>query len=543
MSIKTVSTLLFAAVLLAMLAVAPASAQAHTCPVDATFGQCFGEGSCVTYPDSNAFCACSSGSSGNDCSAPIDPALECPFNSVTNLATDNIPVAAQASFTNDELTIVIKSPLVTERGYSTIHVDDSASDNWNCTYPGQYWSRSFDGCLDQFTGVLPWAESQSSCGWVADNSDPDYFVYNADLVLTHHDFIEPFAGRPGSVPVERVTDHLIPLEVRFQKFVDVSTEIVVNAPVTVLAAITRQSVDPITKIAIIEVTTNLLWPYQLVSEQLVLTPPDYAYSYSVSDLSNPALCVNAPGETCTQVFRITMDASSGCEITGLYDLQFDVDCQLAGDGSLPVQCAVDPDAQATLNLSIISENFCAEVSVQVAISGSLTSFFDAAYAVPRSQFLLDQVSYFEADITSPDATLTSATINSVKLLDGATQIQLYAAGSALVPAAGFALDGSGSDYAKFYFTLDEAYLTGITELDPKSLTVLARVDVTFAGVPGVKRLVLAGSLNDKLLSVTSEVGVKAQPSQPLESGAAAVIGGVPALLLVLVLSVAIEFCF
>lgn len=516
---QTLFAIILAASLFVLLVIVPASAQTHTCDVDPTFGECYGEGTCVTYLDSNAFCACASGSSGSNCSVPVDSGLACPFNSVDDLATDNIPVSVQASFTDDELTIVIKSPLVTERNYSTIHVDDSASDDWNCTYPGQYWSRSFDGCLDQFTGVLPWAESQAACGWVADNSDPDYYLYHADLVLTHHDFIDPFAGRPGSVPVERVTDHLIPLEVRFQKYVDVSTEIVVNAPVTVLVAVSRQTVDPATKSAIIEVTTNLLWPYKLESEQLVLTPPEYSYQYSVSDISNAALCVNAQGETCTQVFRITMDASSGCEITGDYDLQFDVDCQLAGGGSPHPECAIDPDAQATLNLSIISEDFCAEISVPVVISGSLSSYYDAAHTLPRSQFLLDQVSYFEADITSPDATLTSATIDSVKLIDGATEIHLYAAESALVPAANFALDGSGSDFAKFYFTLDEAYLTGITELNPKSLTVVARVDVTFDGVPGVKRLVLTGTLNEKILSVTAEIGVKAQP-QPFESGAA-----------------------
>ena len=72
-----------------------------------------------------------------------------------------------------------------------------------------------------------------------------------------------------------------------------STQISVSAPITLLAAITLQTVDPNTKEATIEITTNLLYPYKLDSESLASLPglPEYVdYTYEIVEDSDPALC-------------------------------------------------------------------------------------------------------------------------------------------------------------------------------------------------------------------------------------------------------------
>ena len=72
-----------------------------------------------------------------------------------------------------------------------------------------------------------------------------------------------------------------------------TTSVSVSAPVTLLAAVSLQTVDPETKLATIEVTTNLLAPYKLSAENLTLLPNDPAYAdytYSVSEVGSPELC-------------------------------------------------------------------------------------------------------------------------------------------------------------------------------------------------------------------------------------------------------------
>jgi hypothetical protein len=166
-----------------------------TCPAPGG-NTCNAEGSCLTYPVDGAYCACASGFGGLDCATPA--AATCPFNSVSATSTSNIPIAVLASYTNDQLTVSVRSPLVTERAYSTIWLDDSVANNANCTYPGRYWNREFDSCSDRFVGVMPWART-NACGWVLDSSDLEYFTYDTNMLIQHHDLIDPFAGRTGQV--------------------------------------------------------------------------------------------------------------------------------------------------------------------------------------------------------------------------------------------------------------------------------------------------------------------------------------------------------
>lgn len=349
------------------------------------------------------------------------------------------------------------------------------------------------------------------------------------MIVEHHDLIDPFAGRAGSSPVDRLTTHMVPIEVLFQKYVDVSTNITVSAPVTILAAITKQTIDPETKIAEIEVTTNALHPYFLDEELLTLNPNYPGYSYNVTEIGDPALCANDPDGFCLQVFRITIDASSGCEISGDYRLNFAVDCQINDATSLEWEsCAVAADARADIDLKILSENFCAKVTATVDITGVLDSFEDDARAVPKFNFLNDQQVFFRATISSPDATLTSSVVSSVKLVSGAETIQLYLNGEIAEPRSEFALGAQAASTADFDFTLRSSYITGLAADSTKDYQVVARVDVTFEGVPGVKRYTFQSPIDNKEMAVASQIGIQqdalaAGNNEPLmESGASQV---------------------
>jgi len=365
---------------------------------------------------------------------------------------------------------------------------------------------------------MPWALTNDNCGWVLDSSDLEYFTYNSDMTIQHHDLIDPFNGRTGQQPVERLTQHVVPLQVQFQKYIDVTSEITVQSPVRLLVAVTRQEVAADTQTAIIEVTTNLLYPYKLSAEDLA-SIPNATYpgmQFSISEVGDVALCPNVAGSACTQIFRISIVIGQGnCQITGAYGINWALNCQAdPNNGNRVAACAIETGASSSADISILSEDFCAKVSVKVAISGTLSVYDSNAYTTPKTNFLQNQTSFFRADITSPDASLESATIQSVKLVSGQQQILLFSNGSISIAASNFALGSSGSDFADFNFVLHSSYINGIAVDSSKTYQVIARVDVTFSGVPGVKRLVLQGTLNNKPLSLNTKIGVLA----PLETG-------------------------
>ena len=212
-----------------------------------------------------------------------------------------------------------------------------------------------------------------------------------------------------------------------------------------------------------------------------------------------------PNSSCTQKFRITIDASTGCEISGNYSVAWSAFCQS------DTNCFLDGPTDVGADLIILSEDFCAEISVLVEIDGSLTSYADNTYdANPaQSNFLLDAVSYFQADIVSPDATLESSTIRTVKTVNGGTTTILYDEGLTGPAAAAFSLDGAGADFARFYFTLSEDWLGVFGQDEVRDYSVEARIDVTYSGVPGVKRLVLQGALDNTPVNLAAQIGLEA----------------------------------
>jgi len=495
-------------------------------------------GLCIAYPDESEYCACASGraDSTDACDTAVDGG--CSFYVIDDIET-TIPVpTATAYFDNDVLNVKITSPLVTDRKYSTILVDQSASPtNTKCVYPGLYWTRSFDDCSDVFEGAMPWEQIVDECQWTLDNLDPKDYIYKAELVVTHHDFTDPFNGRPGSSVVERITDYFIPLQVRFPKNIKVNSTIYVTAPVNVLSAITKQSVDPLSREATIEVATNVLWPYKLTNPSMLDTfPSRFDGDITVTENQAAAVCPNTPGLSCTQVFKIVINAAGECDIDGEYRLDFDIDCQLDAQNELPPECAVDPNEDGFFTMTLMSEDFCGTVDVDLDITGTLNSFY-GGYESPRTYFLVNQVAYFEAELTSENATLTSASLGLVELVDGATVTTLWNGLTAPVAAANFALGSNTANTVQFNFKLSDQILTAITEGNPKSIRIDATVDVTYEGVTGTKRIYLQNDLH-KSVDLEKRVTVDNFP----ESGSASslILSPLLATISVLVLSIMFE---
>jgi len=280
----------------------------------------------------------------------------------------------------------------------------------------------------------------------------------------------------------------------------------VNSPVRLLVAVTQQQVDPLTRNGEIVLATNLLYPYLINAESLTSSPgaPLVSALTEIVDSQNAALCPNTVGSTCTQRFRVNITTNGACTITGNYGVLFNLTCQTGAD------CNLNPNSVATVTASIVSENFCAQVSATVAISGTLTSYSSNTYASPRTIYLVDQVSYYQAAVTSTQATLTSSTIQTVSVVNTVDNTESYliynngVVNPVYTNAVHFSIDTATATTANFFFTLNSTLFNNVTGADAtKNFNVQARVDVTFTGVPGTKRVILDGALSSRQVSVSS----------------------------------------
>jgi len=348
------------------------------------------------------------------------------------------------------------------------------------------------------------------------------------MVIIDYDNLNTFSGRSGP-PTIRTTQHVVPLLLQFQKFIDVSTSISIQSPVRLLVAVIEQQVDPITKNAVIEFATNLIYPYTISGSSLTSDPgsPMHYLLTEINDGSSASLCPNSTGSTCTQRFQISVTTNGACQITGTYGIQFALSCQVG-----PNECPLPAGSTAEVTAAIISENFCTQVSALVSVSGSLLSYSSNTYTTTRALFLVDQVSYFMAQVSSSQATLTNATIASVSVVNSQNSNEvylLYADGlvnSLYAGSCKFSLDTFGSDFAAFFFTANASIFNNATNTDvTKTYSVKAQVNVQYAGVPGTKRIVLQGSLGNRQITASSTVQFSSNnlQGQPTSSSSSAAI--------------------
>ena len=493
-----------ATLLIALIALLAATAMAgSSCTAPDSCSESSYLGYCDTaFTSGDSYCACRSGQSGSDCATAV---TGCTFNSVSANTTDYAPISVAVSFSADTLNVAIASPLVSERNYTLVAIDDSAFADERCTYPGLHWSRSFASCNDMFIAALPWADN-GPCGWTSDQSHPSLAVYSAQMIVEHHDVISPFGTRNQSAAVERITQHLIPLTVTFPKNVTVTSDITVQSPVKLLSSISRQTVAANGASATIEITTNLIWPYNLTAFTIV-SNPGAADSYTASLVSED--CPN-DGSSCTQVFRIAIVTGSSCTLNGNYNLRWTLQCQPdPNSGNEVPQCAIQAGDNVIASLTLVSENFCTSIATALPLSGSLASFGDFAHTRPKTQFLVGQTLYYRASMVSPNVTLTGTTINSVKLSSpGEDDVLLYSEGQmdSDGTAATFSTDGDVT-FADFQFALSADFIAALADDSSRTYTTSVIVDVDYQNTVTSKRgrrtVEFSSNLNSQMVGLAA----------------------------------------
>jgi hypothetical protein len=236
--------------------------------------------------------------------------------------------------------------------------------------------------------------------------DETHQVYKGQVIMQHVEWLSAFNEW-------RHTQSILRIKVRFQRFASVSlaTEITVFNLPNVVAAITKQIVSiNIADPALIELVTIVSYPYKLASDFILAGSPAgkiFSTAYAMDD------CTGVINQGCKQRWRTALTLTENtCTLDGDYSLAYTKICSTA-EPNCPLQ---EKDKKASIGYSLISENFCAEVTVEVGLTGTLAVFEDKDYIKPRTAYIVGTRAYFlvrvESDLNkvgSPDVVQFSDT--------------------------------------------------------------------------------------------------------------------------------------
>jgi len=193
------------------------------------------------------------------------------------------------------------------------------------------------------------------------------------------------------------------------------SSVVYNQP-NVQSAITQQIVAvQLGDAACVQLTTVINYPYELYNGALALTPPGKVESETFTAVSQSC----SGQSSCTQRWRTCLTLTNGtCDLNGAYRMNFTKECR-SNDINCPLSAS---DKPTLIDFNLVSENFCAEISIDIGLYGSIQVYEDIKFTVLRSSFILGTRACFLVTVNSDsNPSPYSDTTASIKLLSS----QLY----------------------------------------------------------------------------------------------------------------------
>jgi len=422
----------------------------------------------------------------------------CPsFPTVNPLVTSAVAefITSQSFIANDNLTVVIESPAVSQRYVSYIALSSSA-----CAFPnaGRVFTKGFDSfaCQDSFTGMFRIQDLVSTCGFAV-SSDSSHTYITGFLDISVVDALPSLHG----VSISRATSASIGLKLALPTTLTVISEnLSVTSPVDTLAAVTGQDYDSTSDTATILITTSVQWPFFLISP-IVMSYPNAAFNVSIT-LSDDSQCPGTEGSSCLQVWSVgimNIAWSGQCNVNGNYTFDWDFTCQ-AGFAS---SCGV---ANTTMISSITaqlgSDDVCGTVSVVSNIAGSLTSYSDNNYTTEELTYASNGVIFLGAEVTA-DVAFSSIALELVRVVQGGVPLVIYNFPSEVDASLNFGFGSDTGSVLQFNFVAVDAgspsffiFNAGGSE-NAFTFTVEADLVVTYQTTLGRKREAETTSLSLK----------------------------------------------
>jgi hypothetical protein len=388
----------------------------------------------------------------------------------------------RAYFEQNRLNIWVSHPMVDGRAESVLFLNDPLLNESHpyCTYPkSSFIDKEVRDCNDVFHFNIPW-DLASKCGWRT-KQEETHLVYYGQIIL------QVFENT--NIGEWRFIQSNLRIKLRFKRFIAVeiaSPAQVYNFP-GLNAAITKQIVAvDLTDPALVELVTVLQWPYELVQGDMTLSPLGKIATYNFTE--DRTACSGTQGQECRQRWKTSLRLNEeACTLDGTYRLNWTKACSSSATGT---NCPlISSDEPTGVEYTLRSENFCAEISVEVGLTGSRTSFEDAAFAVARTAFIRGRRAYFLVKVASE---LTTVSLGNVQLVtvsvrpDGSSPVRLVenkvvaSFDASSDPQAQAQIHNSTAGQVGFSFVFSDKLTALLQASSKQEFTIGAEVQVTYA---------------------------------------------------------------
>jgi len=214
----------------------------------------------------------------------------------------------------------------------------------------------------------------------------------------------------------------------------------------------------------------LNYPYELTSGHLTSTPPGKYISPSSSLLTDDIESCGGT-DSCRQRWTACLLLTNGtCDLNGPYSMNFTKECR--GISNCPLLAS---DKPTTIDFDLESENFCAEITIDIGLYGNIISYQDSSFSVEETSFIIEREICFLVSVNSDSNTspyspstcnilLSQTSLYSVTVRVDMNIIQLYANGSLQSNDLGTDLKvismNAGNEIG-FCYILSEELITGL----------------------------------------------------------------------------------
>jgi len=321
------------------------------------------------------------------------------------------------------------------------------------------------------------------------------------------------------------------IKIRFQKFINVDCETTTFNEKIEIAAVTRQIVAiQLGQPALVELGTLLNWPFKLFNGALTKYPLEKISSFEFSSID----CNSQEGYECQQYWRTNLHLSENtCRLDGEYAMNFSLAC---GEDVPQNECPIKEDKYCRIEYKLRSEDFCAEMMVDVGVYGYMNCYANVDFVEHSEICIVENNRYFiikvnsdlnpkhgavgalGADYYDENSNETIITFSEVKLLTVTVRIgdkifKIFENGNPCkddydtgIKLEKSKLDGSiiAKNQVAFSFTFARRLVSILKQNSKLELTVGAEVEVIYSDMTR-KRVTLEQQVDKSTFSTTQQV--------------------------------------
>lgn len=420
---------------------------------------------------------------------------------IDNQKTRNPPAissdAQYSFFDGSSLKLRITSPVVTGRADAIItpYNQGALGTEADCIYnqvDSAYWTKSLsqDQCTEQWDLDAAWTGVSAKCEVAAAVNNSAELSFAGSFQVQQDETLDATALRNKAIT--RPYINILSYRVTFPKQITIlsNPNITVFAPVRLVAAVTQQELqfqgigqDPAYH-GLITVLLSFQYPFEFNGNPTVAGDAGTMTVVAGAALANANWQCDAPsvaqssGRQCQNSITFEGHEAAGlCQLDGTATISGAVQCNAAYAATdCPIQAS---DADATVSVTILSENYCDIVEATADLTGTLASYLSSNLAVARNAYFQDMSTWWLASVSSNNANVASVSVTDAKA-DGASfaahaSYQSWASGNQVLTGKTLA-----ANEAAFRITAaNTAGFQGVAQDSSKVFVVTADLSVTY----------------------------------------------------------------